>query len=242
MKKTLSILGIAAFAGIANATVWEFTYPSQGLTSNSDGGEIKNVRATYDDATQQLGYYVTFGQVPNSTLKTNGYWLVMSPGPNPKGHADELSIFYFDRSGAGSPKLTVNNYNGQNADNSWNGGNQIFSSLRASDQSKITSLYAFDRPNGDQEYGFKIDARSINGYKNSADWTGAKFGQNIGVWFHPVAGLTTSYNNNFLCGWNYRSQGWLDTTNSRTVATPEPATFAAMGVGALALLKRRKSK
>ncbi len=90
--------------------------------------------------------------------------------------------------------------------------------------------------------GFDINASGINNhsplYPGPGDWTGAEYGANIGIWFHPVTGLSTSYDNGYLSSLTYTTGGWLDINNRNTV--PEPGTMLVLGLGGLGILARRR--
>ena len=256
IRNLSSIFAIAVLATAAHAGQYQFDWTpqnNQGMVANNAGGTVKSMKGSYDSGSQVLGWESTFGSVPNQPgKKTDAFWLVLSPGANPKGHAGELAIFYFDASG-NTPKLTVYGYNGVNGDNSYKDGkpnagtqdpDRILSSLN---DNFVLSFTNKNNGNGTRTLGFKVNAAAINGHSpkypnNPNDWKGSKFGQNIGIWFHPVAGATTSYKNGYLKSFDYCSQGWVDGQNLCTTLVPEPATMIALGAGVLALVRRRTKK
>ncbi len=98
---------------------WDGTIDAADPTEGVDhsAGHINSVSTSFNSANNQLSYYANIGGA--GSPQANGFWLAMSPGPNPKQQAGEIAIFYFDASQAGTPKLTVYGYNGVNGDNSW---------------------------------------------------------------------------------------------------------------------------
>lgn len=246
----MAIAAIACFATVANAQTkqWNFD-PSSSY--NSGGGTIKSAVSTFNQVTKRFTFSADFGNVPGTNHKTDGFWLVVSPGANPKGHAGELSIFYFDASKSTGPVLTTYTYNGVNGSNSYKNGNGLGSApdtiaSSIASQSWINNMTKQDM-GGTRRLSFDIDAAVIQNHTpkypgpgGAGDWTGAAFGNEIGVWFHPVSGLSTQYNQKgYLTNFNYCSQGWFDANNQKT--TPEPASMVVLGAAIAALAKKRKA-
>lgn len=258
-KMKAFVLGAAAIlmaltSSTAKATIYEFNWPPQNggsLSVDNTGGVIENVKSSYNTSNKEFSYYATFGAVPgSSTLKTNGFWLAVSSGPNPKGTDDQLAIFYFDASRS-TPVLTVYGYNGVNGNTSWYDGSDA-SGTQSPDRIKSSKVSTDWIKNltattvaGKTVLGFKIDASGINShdpkYGAPADWEGAKFGSKIGIWFHQQAGVSSSYGSNgFLSAFNSKKGGWFDGANLNTNVVPEPASMTALALGALALIRRKK--
>lgn len=234
------------------ASASTFSWSSSSIPQNSVAGEIKQLSTSYNDVTHRFTYQGTFDHAPGApTRHTMGYWVAVSPGPNPKGHAGELALFYMDVS-EGTPVLTAYAYNGVNGGSSYfdgspAGGTQapdkIASSLASS--SWINALTFTVNGDGTRTIGFDIDASGINshvplnpGPGGPGEWTGAAFGETIGIWMHPLAGLDTSYGaDGFLTSLSASHEGWFDASDMETV--PEPATALAL-VGFAALARRRR--
>jgi hypothetical protein len=260
MKKTrAAVVASVVLAGImsptAEAGFWRYNY------SNPSSAWFKTITTEYDPDSKRFLFDFTAGNT------VNGYWLVLSPGPNPKGYAGELAILYLDANGLGAnstitPKLTVYGYNGQNGILSYMDGSQaagvqtpdrIFSSLNPDTTGTIMQLSANDT-GGLRRFTVELDATVIqnhsplhNGGAMGVEWTGVGFGPQLGAWFHPSAGTTTSYGTNpsepdfgWLKSFSYTGQAAFDTTNLTTQWVPAPGAVALLGLAGIAGGRRRR--
>ncbi len=257
MLRTIAISSVlaATAATCANAEVF-YQY-----TRNQPSNQwYSSIVTEFAPTTNRFKWEFTSG------TQVNGYWLVLSPGPNPKGHAGELAIIYFDAkaltaNSSITPTVTIYNYNGLNNASSWNDGtpsagvqtpDRIWSSLNASDAASVMQLSATDTGTS-RRFVFEFDATAIQTHAplypnpNGDDWTGLAFGAKLGTWFHPMSGMTTSYgtdpsaaNFNFLTSFGYVQQQSFDTTNLTTQLVPTPGAVALLGLAGLAGARRRR--
>lgn len=248
IKPSALVLSLS-LVGAANATIYNFNWNPSVSGVNNGVGSLNSISSTFNNVSNRLSWSYNMGSASNPN-KSNGAWLVLSPGPNPKGYSGELAIFYMDFS-KNSPILTAYAYNGVNGPSSYlhaAGSNSTPDLIKSSknDSSWIFGLTKKSEANGTTTYGFDIDATAINNHKpkypGNAKWTGAAYGSKIGVWFHPVQ-ATFGYSGAALCQFNVSKQGWLDGENFKTTqAVPEPTTMALLGLGGVVAARRRKKK
>jgi len=226
----LAASAVPALAGITHS--WDYA------GSQNAGAGSASVHTSFNTDTDQFTWNVSYSD--GVARDTDGYWLVVGPGPNPKGHAFEYAIMYFDASNISAPVVSVYRYNGQNADNSWTTpGDLLASSITGVGGASIAA--SASQSGAARSFSLSLDATVINGLYGGVDpdWTGIQYGQHIGVWFHTVGGLTASYDQNGrLTQFNYARQGWIDLSNQTTI--PGPAGLMALGMGLIATGRRRK--
>ena len=198
---------------------------------NNKVGIHKSITTTFDDVTEELTWSSTFAKTSDGELP-DGFWLVLSDGPNPKNHDYEYAIFYLDGI---ENKLTAYAYNGQNNSSSWN-TNPFLGSWDGDNVSVVDN-------GNERTLSFSIDASEMNSRNDLGDgWKGATFGEEVGIWFHAVDNLNTDYDaNNHLTHFS-GSGGWFDTGALKTEKVPEPGTIGAIGVGLLGLVGASKRK
>ncbi|MEM9388107.1 MAG: PEP-CTERM sorting domain-containing protein [Pseudomonadota bacterium] len=222
----LSAAGLLA-AGSASATI--FNYDNDGGTFGN-GGSFSNISSSYNDASERLTWVVDDATRGGASM--DGAWLVLSDGPNPKrADVNELAIFYMDFV---NDRMAVYAYNGLNDSDSWR------------NPAVFLGDYSGGIINTGTSKGFSINAGPINSFPvpNDGDgWEGARFGANIGIWFHPVFGLNAGYNGDgSLNEWSFSAQTWLDINGGHTTVD-EPSMLVLMGAGFLMLgfARRRRS-
>lgn len=252
IAKTFSIVALAALTLSAHAVTYRWSFDADNSPQGTAAGRTTAATAYYEQEREYFGYSVTMN--PNSSGQlANGFWLAVSNGPNPKGISGELAIFYFDATTT-TPTLTAYGYNGINGNNSFLDGS-IQSGTQAPDRiaSSLTnpnllrSIGVSNNADGSRTMSFDIRGSLINNhtspYGNAADWQGVDFGNKFGIWYHPVTGLRSEYNQEgFLTKFTPHKQGYIDLANETTEAVPEPATMATLGLGVAGLLRRRFKK
>ncbi|MCU0316487.1 MAG: PEP-CTERM sorting domain-containing protein [Fimbriimonadaceae bacterium] len=246
------LLASVSLAAFSNAQQVSFNIPNaqnpgsgSSIGISNAAGTIKSLMSTYDMTTNEFAFSAKFGPVPgSSTLKTDAFWLVLSPGKNPKGTADELAILYFDAINPNNATLTAYAYNGVNGNNSFQTANARIISSRL-DPSVLKAVTAVTEGN-ERTLGFKINAEAIKNFipqnGNPANWTGLKYGpEKVGIWFHPTAGTTMNYSGGWLSQYSFKKEGWFDGENFKAVPEPMTMGLLAIGLAGIAARKRRKS-
>ena len=265
--RLIAALVVAALtASSAHATLytWNFTAGQAqppapgGYQVSNAGGSFQKIQSTFDSATKRLTFDVQFGApTGSSSLKTEGFWLVLNGGPNPKQQPGEYAIFYFDGRSFSSPKLTVYGYNGENNGSSWSDGNGSATGTVAPDLIKgsssseaasfINSISAGDS-GGLRRFAFDIDASSIIDRTplypapDSSPWFGTGFGENLGIWMHAFQDFNAAYystgKKSLKSGTTFDKGGYLDGSFFQAVPAPGSATLLAMA-GMIAARRRR---
>ena len=216
--------------------------------SSHHAGYIMSIRTTWDSASERLTFSLTTEK--HTGAPTQGFWLVISPGGNPKGHAGELAILYYDRgNGAGGETLSAYAYNGSNGSNSYGYPADFIVSTR--DGSGWDAKFSQTDTAEARTMSFDIDASVIQAHKpkhpGSSPWTGVAFGDNVGIWLHTVANpLWTGahYNSVGRLSWfAYRTEGYYDSVSMPTeveaVPLPSGGILALAGLTAVAARRRR---
>ena len=192
-----------ALTSSADAYFYRWTWGSQPQNS---------VVAEYSPLTKRFKW--EFGAGTN----VNGFWLSVSPGPNPRCDPGEFAALFLDATALTAnttvtPVLTAYAYNGISGNNntsftsSWNDGtpaagiqtpDRIWSSLNPDTTNTVMQLSATDHGTY-RRFVVEIDATVIQDHTplypdaQGQPWTGVSFGSLLGHWLHPVIGLNTSY-------------------------------------------------
>ena len=240
--------GVLASAFVATASAgssfqWNWNQGDNG--TNNNGGVFKSIDATYSTTTQQLSWSATFG--PKHGQLTDGFTLALNDGPNPKGHAGELALLYFDGSDAHNPIVSVYAYNGKNSFSSYKdgdgntAGNQTpdFIGSTLGGVSWLSNVSVVDNADGTRTFNFDLDGNVVNNhsplYPDANDeWFGMGFASKVGIWFHSFIGYNAHYTQDGrLTNLNYHRQGWFDGSNINTTVVPLPGA-GLMGIAGLA--------
>lgn len=223
-------LSSATFAGAI------YSFDQKNPTGSDNAGDLKNVSTSYDSNTGLFNWSYTIGRNSAGDF-SDGFWLVVTDGENPKQDANEYAILYGDTD---SNKLTAYEYSGQNNANSFAAPGNLLAS-----QSNAFSLY--DNIAEDiRTISFSLSATDINA-NNGIDsvespgmWKGLNFAEKIGIWFHASTQTEVGYNGDRITSFDYDTQGWYDVGNKAT-SVPEPAILSLLGFGlaAVGVARRR---
>jgi len=198
MTNTMKIAAFALSATMlgmtaASATIFAKDYHDAGVWN------------AYDDQTQ------TYSMKFTDDGSKDGFWLVVSPGDNPKGGVNEYAILYGDRA---ANRITAYSYDGNNNANSYaNGGTFLGTFDQAFTDGGTHATY------GDMTM-FSLDVSAINSAFGTQEWSGTSFGDEQGIWFHQSTGSSFAYDGNGgITNYSFGGQMWLDTKNQTTWQT-----------------------
>lgn len=222
-----AVISLGTLAIQAQATVFSFSDKAPG--GNHRGGKVKNLETSFNTATNVWSW--SYDVKDRNNRASNGFWLVISGGENPKYNRGEYAIFYGD---ANRGILSAYEYSGQNNSNSWNDPGVFLGSF------DLNYSYNSNRNRG--SYDFSIDVSGINSANIGPNWVGALFGEHLGYWFHPFIGGEFTYGRgNIIDSLSYDRQGWYDKNQLQTTQTvPEPSPFFLLAFGLACLVIARK--
>ncbi|MCA9398957.1 MAG: PEP-CTERM sorting domain-containing protein, partial [Candidatus Omnitrophica bacterium] len=238
----LSILFVSLFTvfffntSTASANLYEYDIVPT-VDVNQSAGKLESLYTSYDNTTQKFTWNTIF--TPNYGHLPTGFWLVVSDGPNPKNNHNEYAILYGDLI---HNQITAYVYNGYNSGSSWNSPGEFIEGFDSGELSWYDD-------SGQRHIDLTIATSYINSYTPTTpgtnDWDGVQFGEEIGIWYHPlVLSRAKYYQDGSLKKFSYRKQGWYDIGHgSTTTPVPEPASVAllGMGLGALGFIRRKKN-
>ena len=209
----LSVVGLALLPKPSLSATFRFQTEGN-LPGNKGAGRITEIDTTYDTETELFNWSSTFTPNAHGVLP-DGAWLVVNDGPNPKGHGGELAIAYLDEL---NQQVSFYEYNGANKSNSYRSpGNFLASTGLTTDRTADSVTFSFD-----------YDATDLNSLDLGDNWQGISFNDEIGIWFHGVSGLHTSYDEQELEEFIYQSQSWYDVSHKETEKIPEPSMLLGM--------------
>lgn len=247
------IAALSAACAIASADVytWNWEPGDPGGGYNNAGGRFSSIDASYNSGSQRLTWEINFDD-----HIADGFTLALNNGPNPKGHAGELALIYFDATDVENVRVSSYAYNGMNTQTSYRDGSPLGGTQSADVIFGIQPLEGLapsvlhasvTDSDGGRQLRLVLDATAINGhtprYPGGAgieEWYGMGFDTGLGVWLHPVSSLTTEYTEEGeLSYWSGR-QGWLDGANyTTTVPAPGVAAIGGLGLGLIGGRRRR---
>lgn len=230
-----------------------YSYNGPGVGYNNAAGEVLDIVGKYDSTAQLFSWSATFGRNSDGKL-ANGFWLVVSNGPNPKDLApgSELAIFYVDARPE-KTAITAYQYDSEKGEASYQDPTGFLGSFTglsvASSVDRNTRIVSFN----------DLDVSGINASLNDP---GVSFANKIGIWMHPVVlnknaeyyGKKASgdHKPGMIKDWQHNSQGWYESESECTVGfnkpdcegggsgveVPEPSTMllflaAILGLGAI---------
>ncbi|MCG9896204.1 MAG: PEP-CTERM sorting domain-containing protein [Fimbriimonadaceae bacterium] len=233
----------ATFAGSVFAEELRFEFSGNGT------GDVGALSTFFAPGSETLGLTATLKNT------SDAFWVAFSPGPNPKGHAGELALYYFDARNASNPIVTAYAYNGANGftsavDGSPASGTQAPDKIASSlvTPNFLNSASVVNNGNGTRTFSMNLDATLINDhtplYPGSSPWLGSQWGDKLGIWFHAADITKGVYGADgfFKSDFSALDRGWLDTANMPATPVPEPASMALLGGAAAALIARRRRK
>lgn len=234
IKIAAALLATFISASVFAGPVYEYSIDTP--PGSAGAGDIKNVTTSYDASNEIFSWAYTIGR-DNAGNLSDGFWLVVTDGENPKGDMNEYAILYGDVSGN---RVSAYEYSGLNNANSYITPGNLLDSftgiISSSDDDKGTANLNDDT----RTIGFSIDVSDINDGNedtNEGIWEGTQFGEKIGIWFHPSSSSTFTYSSETgnLTSYGYNRQGYYDTGNQTTTTVPEPDLLLLLAIALLAL-------
>lgn len=232
LKYAAALAGLALSSTAMATPTYIYNADFSAFETGDGAGFITDFTAKYDSSNETLSFSSTIEENDEGAL-ADGFWLVLSDGPDPKNDASEYAIFYADRF---SGNLTAYVYDGDNSDDSYL-TEPFISSFDGLSVTGDTHSRTFSFTN--------LDVSGVNSFIDSDEWDGASFDENIGIWFHPTlfdpAVPEYSEDGRLLTfGTLVTENSFFDVANFETV--PEPAGIALFGTSLILLGAARRGK
>ena len=226
MKKIIGVALLWAFTLSAQATIFQYSVTNP--SGNHNAGQVTSIDTSFNTSNNVWSWSHSINDAGSNS--SDGFWLVISDGENPKSNVSEYAIFYGD---ADAGLLTAYEYSGQNNAGSWSNPGNFLGSF-SMNYSHSAGVGTFD---------WSIDVTSINNFYNTSDWDGAEFGNQLGYWFHPFLNGDFQYaQDGSFSAFSHGTQGWYDKKNLQTTMVPEPAIVFLMATGILGIGASRRRK
>jgi hypothetical protein len=238
MKMSLSLTTATALLSTAltahAGAIYDYSINNPG--GKAKAGDVKNIATRFDSNTNALSWSYTI-EHRSDAMRNDAFWLVLNDGPNPKGIAGQLAILYGDLQ---TNTLQAFEYNGTNGNKSYADPANFLASWNG-------AMNIQDDPAGLTTVSFDIDASNINNADLGEDWEGISFAEKIGIWFHPSARSSITYDDETgqMISYAKRRQSYHDSSDANTEVSevPEPATLTLLGAGVAGLMaSRRRTK
>jgi PEP-CTERM motif len=238
LKTFVALTGLALASSAVAATdpIYTYSYNGTGIPAGGYGTNISSWTASYDSsgARDLLSLSVSMG---HQDVTNDGFWFVLNAGGNPKGIANELPIFFGD---IANNRVTAYVYDGANAASSWS-------------TQRFLGSFANAFTTSGSNFNFTLDVTNLNALNLGANWKGAGFSNDIGIWYHPFDAAQISYNNmGKISALGFGNSGYFDTgamhttkscragstltsaglcATGNTTNVPEPGSLAILGLG-----------
>ena len=227
-----------------------YTYDGPGVGYNNAAGEALDIIGKYDSTAELFSWSATFGRNSSGKL-ANGYWLVVSNGPNPKVLApgSELAIFYVDAR-ASKKSIAAYRYDIDKGEASYQDPGAFLGSFTG-----LSVVNSADHNTRTVSFN-DLDVSGINAALNDP---GVSFANKIGIWMHPVVlnkhaeyygkKAGDGHKPGMIKDWQHNSQGWYESEGECTSGfnkpdcegggvggeVPEPSTMLLFLTAALSL-------
>lgn len=243
-------LGTALFAlaSLSQAALFQYSTNNPG-SGNTSAGVLTSIDTTWNSTLDTFSWTHEIADV-SPGVASDGFWLVVSDGPNPKTRAGEYGIFYGD---ANANRVSAYEYSGENNANSWNSPGifqasyQLTTTRNSADNGTLFS-FSFDGSTIVDDYQGNCTQASGNcnsgpNVWNESMWDYVGFGEQIGYWLHPALGTEFSYDGTGgITDFQFEQQGWYDRMNLATAANvSEPTTLSLLALAlGFSFMRRRK--
>lgn len=194
MRRTSCVILATLSAGTAlgDESSWRWS-PRMGGADVSDGaGEIRNVRSTFDSASNELTFRVVFGG------RADGFSLVLSDRADALSEAGKSAIVYVGT--RGGARMSAYAYNGRNSRSFRDGdarerGRQDADLIHSSlDSGWVERLSVRDRGRASRVFSFTIDVGEILEHlEPERDGLAMGFADGLGVVLESFDGLRMRY-------------------------------------------------
>jgi len=235
LRNGLGALLLLLFAGSASAVPTPtFIFKDTNPGGSSRGGDLSHIRTSYNEGASKFLWEYTISTENSQGVEHDGFWLVVNDGSNPKGHTN-LAILYGDLQG---DNVTAYQYNGLNNKDSY----EVPGTFIQSWQNVFDIQQSAD--GSETSVSLMLNVENVNS-SGGIDWQGIFYDEKVGIWFHPTAGASFSYNNGgeTLASFNSGRSGWYDVgyKATREVSSPGVGVLLAAGLLGFGLVSRRRA-